>query len=82
MDTRKTLILIDGSNLTSRYKEMVKDGRVPLKNVIETDDYVWSAAVFEEIPMNIVHIYYYSLLTANDEKINQVQNEISSIFVH
>ena len=80
MATTKTVIIVDGENIATRYKEMLKEGRVPREGTICHDDYfVWNDAVFGENLWDILRISYHTSMTGDDVKIDEAKDCIASV---
>lgn len=76
----KTVVLIDGENISTRYSEMVKAGHVPLEgNVCHNDYFVWNPSVLSENMWDILRISYHTSLAGDDMKIEEAKRSISSV---
>jgi len=63
----RAIVLVDGENLVFRYEAMVESGRVPDKKVIHIPEvFVWHPKITEWCMMDIVHVYFYSSMVADD----------------
>ena len=76
----KTVILIDGENISTRYKEMIGVGCVPREENIRHGDYfVWNPAVLSENLWDILRISYHTSLAGDDQKIEEARRRIASV---
>ena len=76
----KTVILIDGENISTRYSEMVKAGYIPREDNISHGDYfVWNPAVLAENMWDILRISYHTSMAGDDVKIDEAKRSIASV---
>jgi uncharacterized LabA/DUF88 family protein len=80
----KSIVFIDGENLTIRYQGMVGEGRVPHASVVHRADvFVWNTqfALGEGIPgidTDILRVNYYTSAAGDEQTIADVRDEIAS----
>ncbi|MCP4529220.1 MAG: NYN domain-containing protein [Aestuariibacter sp.] len=75
----KTVLLIDGENLTLRYQDMVSQGRKPKSNVIHIPNiFVWHRGIFKLWELDFFRILFYSSVVGDEDKIKQVEETISN----
>lgn len=80
MSTEVTLIFVDGENLTMRYQEMVRAGRVPAPdNVHIPDCFIWNQRVLDDHIWNLKRISYYTSVTGDDVRVREVRDRIASV---
>ncbi len=80
MTPEVTLIFVDGENLTMRYQEMVRAGRVPAPdNVHIPDCFIWNQRVLDDHIWNLKRISYYTSVTGDDDQVRQVRDRIASV---
>ena len=73
------LVFIDGENLSIRYSEMVRSGRVPRTDTVSQGNFfVWNNRILNEVINNIRRVSYYSSVCGDDEKIRESKGLISS----
>jgi uncharacterized LabA/DUF88 family protein len=76
----ETLIFVDGENLTLRYQEMVRAGRVPAPdNVHIRDCFVWNQRVLDDNLWNLKRVSYYTSVTGSDDLVRQVREQIAAV---
>lgn len=76
----KTVIIIDGENILTRYSEMKKAGHTPREdNVLHGDYFVWNPAVLMENMWDILRISYHTSMAGDDLKIEEAKKSIASV---
>ena len=76
----ETLIFVDGENLTLRYQEMIRAGRVPAPgNVHIQDCFVWNQRVLDDNLWNLKRVSYYTSVSGSDEYVRQVREQIAAV---
>ena len=76
----ETLIFVDGENLTFRYQEMIRDGKMPAPdNVHIPDCFIWNQKVLDDNLWNLKRISYYTSVTGSDDKVRQVREQIAAV---
>ena len=76
-----TLIFVDGENLSIRYQEMIKAGRIPASdNIVIENCFVWNPRILLDASWDIKRLAYYTSVVGDDKKISAVREKISSIF--
>jgi uncharacterized LabA/DUF88 family protein len=74
-----TLVFVDGENLSIRYSEMIRAGRIPsADNIIFEDCFIWNNNILKQHLWNLKRISYYTSCVGDDPKINAVREKISS----
>jgi uncharacterized LabA/DUF88 family protein len=74
-----TLIFVDGENLSIRYQEMIKAGRIPAPDNIVIDKcFVWNPRILMHQLWNIKRLAYYTSVVGDDDKVRTVREQISS----
>lgn len=80
MDLGRLSIFVDGENISTRYHEMVKQGRKPKKsNVLIEKCFVWSQSILEDQLWDLKRINYYTSITGSEDKISEIEKSISSV---
>ena len=75
-----TLIFVDGENLSIRYQEMIKAGRIPAPDNIVIDNcFVWNPRILLDALWDIKRLAYYTSVVGDDKKVSAVREKISSI---
>jgi uncharacterized LabA/DUF88 family protein len=81
--TPRSILFVDGENLTFRFQEMVALGRTPKPAVVHKPDvYVWHSRVTYDPHGglgNLVRVHYYSSVVGNPDIVETTQREISDI---
>lgn len=81
MNTNRTLMLIDGENILSRFEEMVSNGK-EMKSATKhkKGTYVWHPTITTgPFLLDIIRVSYYTTIVGSYENIEEVKNEIHSI---
>ena len=81
--TARSILFVDGENLTLRYQESLQSGRTPRVAVQHKPDvYVWSSKMTYEpyggLP-NLVRVHYYTSVTGDQLLVEATQQEIAEI---
>lgn len=80
MPSGKTLVLVDGENLSLRYSHMVKEGREPAENTICIGDhFVWNDGIFSRWLWDVLRISYHTSLVGDDPAIVDASREIANV---
>jgi uncharacterized protein (TIGR00288 family) len=88
--SKRLMLFIDGENLVFRYQAMLKDGYYPYpydKNriIYKKDIYLWSSGINLPNPnddynnIDVVRAYYYTSVTGDKDKLNEIDEEIRNI---
>jgi uncharacterized LabA/DUF88 family protein len=78
--TDRTLIFVDGENLSIRYQEMQKAGREPAPdNIVMGDRFVWNNRVLQDHKWNIGRLAYYTSITGDDEAVRELRRSIGGV---
>ena len=73
----KTLVFIDGENLSFRYKEMLAAGRVPRPdNVWWSDSFIWNQRVLDDHLWDIKRLSYYTSVVGDEPLVRSVRESI------
>ena len=76
---KRILAFIDGENLTSRYQQMLKDGRIPLETVVHIpDSFVWAPTLTTWSAMDLVRTTYYTSVVGDNVKVDEVTRTIGT----
>lgn len=75
----QTIILVDGENLSIRYKSMLESGRVPAEDNIHIPDcFVWNSSIADvHGNKDIVRIGYYTTVVGGDDVQTHVKETIA-----
>ena len=77
----KSILFVDGENLTMRYQAMVKAGRKPTDKVIHIPDvFLWTSDfsyAIRGIQTDLLRINYYTSVVGSEDKLAEVRNQIS-----
>jgi uncharacterized LabA/DUF88 family protein len=75
---RRTMVFIDGENLTLRYQNMLAAQRTPTPQTIHKQDvYAWNPSVLQVFPnLEILRITYYTYAVGTEEQIDIWANEL------
>ena len=76
----RTVVLIDGENLSARCNEMMRQGRSPRADtVIEGDHFVWNSSFLSEHLWDVLRISYHTSLVGDEDSISRCRAHIASI---
>ncbi|MCG8038560.1 MAG: NYN domain-containing protein [Candidatus Thiodiazotropha taylori] len=80
----KSVLLIDGENLVFRYQEMLKEGKLPLKDTIHIENcFVWNSSFLDIFEFNdIIRVAYYTTVVGDEDKVTEVKEKISQSEYH
>lgn len=77
----RSILFADGENLTFRYQEMVKAGRVPRSDTVHVPEtFVWNSNVTRskyDALDNVIRVHYYTSATGDHDKIASLQEKLS-----
>ena len=77
----RSILFVDGENLTFRFQEMVKAGHVPRSDTVHSvDTFVWNSNVTRsryDALDNVIRVHYYTSATGDHDKITTLQEELS-----
>ncbi|WP_290888182.1 NYN domain-containing protein [Arenimonas sp.] len=80
MPIGKTLVLVDGENLSSRYKQMIADGRAAATgNVVVGDFFVWNPDVLGGWLWDILRISYHTSVVGDQAALDAARGAISAV---
>ena len=79
----RSMLFVDGENLTMRYQDILSSGRKPRRGVKHLQDtYVWNPRMthgsYGGLP-NVVRVYYYATVTGDQEKIEEIRLRLSGM---
>lgn len=79
----RSILFVDGENLTMRYQEMVASGRNPRDGVAhKPHTYVWSDKLtykpHDGLP-NLVRVHYYTSVVGDSNLVEDIQREMAAI---
>lgn len=78
MQIDKSLIFVDGENLTQRYQQMLAEGRSPAEgNVYVPDAFIWNPSVLNQSIWNLRRSSYYTSVVGDNPKVQDVRNQIA-----
>lgn len=76
----RIMVFVDGENLAIRYKNMIKGSTIPKHVHFVPDIYVWSGFLnMERRRYNVIRKYYYTSLTGDSKKLDEIEAEIKSL---
>ncbi len=78
----RSILFVDGENLTMRYQALVASGRTPMASVKhEPDVYVWTSDLGDRsvIDTDLIRINYYTSMVGDDDAVAKVRDEVSSL---
>ena len=77
----RSILFVDGENLTFRYQDMLKLGHVPRTETVHVQDtYVWNSNVTRsryDALENVIRVHYYTSATGDHDKIAELQQQLS-----
>jgi uncharacterized LabA/DUF88 family protein len=79
----KSVLFIDGENLTMRYQALLETGRLPHEEVIYIPDiFVWNRTFangsgIQGITTDLLRINYYTSVVGDDDKLNEIRQMIA-----
>lgn len=75
----KTIILVDGENLTLRYQNMKANGRITNDKTKHIQDiFVWNQQITHSNGhIDIIRTCYYTTVVGDEDRVREVKNEIS-----
>lgn len=80
MNIGKVAIFVDGENISTRYKEMIKSGRRPKPDNIVIDEcFVWNQAVLNSHLWNVHRVNYYTSAVGSEDRILEIREAISRV---
>ena len=80
MPIGKTLVLVDGENLSSRYKQMIADGRAGATgDVFVGDFFVWNPDVLGGWLWDILRISYHTSVVGDQAALDAARGAISAV---
>jgi uncharacterized LabA/DUF88 family protein len=78
----RSIVLVDGENLTMRYQALLSAGRKPKERVAHKQDvYVWNTDLHERaiIDTDVLRINYYTSMVGDDDLIKETESEIARL---
>ena len=80
MTIEKTLIIVDGENLSLRYADMLSKGQIPREETIALGNYfVWSPKVFGSWLWNVLRVSYHTSIVGDDDAVHNARRSIGSV---
>lgn len=80
MPSGKTLVLVDGENLSVRYRQMIADGRVASpENSVLGEFFVWNEGVLKGWLWDILRISYHTSVVGDQTAVDAAREAISSV---
>lgn len=78
--TQRTVILVDGENLVTRFETMLAKGRTPKTDVIHLPGLlVWVPEVLDVNYIDVMRASYYQTVVGDDTKLRQSQRSICEV---
>lgn len=79
----RSILFVDGENLTMRYQEMVETGRAPRHGVaFKPATYIWSDRLtynpYDGLP-NLIRVHYYTSVVGDSVLVEDTQREMAAI---
>jgi len=80
----KSIIFVDGENLTFRYQALLKEGRKPRSGVVHRADvFVWSPYIGRPgIDTDIIRINYYTSMVGDEDAVTALKELIATQRFH
>src|ERR1700743_1789922 len=79
----KTIMFVDGENLTLRYQAMVEEGRIARDTTLHGQDaYVWSPSVTQLSAWYLSRVSYYTSVVGDDVRIESLAKTLAGIQYH
>ena len=81
MTIPRSILFVDGENLTMRYQDMVGAGFTPHAEVLHTPDvFVWHTEFtrYHEL-QRVIRVCYYTSLVGDDIALKKVRRDISAV---
>lgn len=79
----KSILFVDGENLTFRYQELLKSGKKPKEGVIHIPDvFVWHNDIARLWKIDFYRVLFYSSVVGDDLKIKEIKDIISKQIFH
>ena len=79
----KSILIVDGENLTFRYQEILKTGRKPKDDVIHIPDvFVWHRDISRLWMLDFYRVLFYSSVVGDEPKIREIKDAISKQIFH
>jgi len=83
----RSILFVDGENLTFRYQSLIASGRIPKQSVQHHQDvYVWTPEMGHRavIDTDMIRINYYTSMVGGEDEVAKVREEISTLsyFMH
>ena len=81
MGLPRSILFVDGENLTFRYQDSIANGRQPIDDVIHARDiYVWHPRLADAFRLEkVVRVYYYTSVVGDEQAIANVKRQLSEI---
>ena len=79
----RSILFVDGENLTMRFQEMVAAGRTPHDSVVHRPDtFVWHPRImrnYEGELQGVARVCYYTSVVGDDQRVVEVKQEIAGM---
>jgi uncharacterized LabA/DUF88 family protein len=76
----KSMIFVDGENLTYRFQAMVKDGKTPRAAVeYQPDTFVWTNGIVRHSAWHLIRVSYYTSVVGDEPKVRSVEEQLKAI---
>lgn len=80
MPIGKTLVLVDGENLSLRYRQMIAEGRMAAaENIVNGDYFVWNPGVLSAWLWDILRISYHTSVVGDQVAVDAARAAISEV---
>jgi uncharacterized LabA/DUF88 family protein len=79
MSLPRSILFVDGENLTLRYQAMLAAGSVPRKGVIHTQDvFVWHEKIDVDL-RKVIRVCYYTSIVGDEPQVVDIKKQLSQI---
>ena len=78
----RSILFVDGENITMRYQALLESGRIPKATVKHNQDvYVWTSELGYKgvIDTDILRINYYTSMVGDDDAVTKIKNELGAL---
>jgi uncharacterized LabA/DUF88 family protein len=76
----KTIIFIDGENLTYRFQDMMAAGKNPKPTILhEADTFVWIPEIVNYSAWRLTRVSYYTSIVGDDVRLQQLAEKMAAI---
>lgn len=78
----RSMLFVDGENLTIRYQSMLQDGRIALPCVVHVEDtLVWSPRITRsqyEYLDPVIRVHYYTSVVGDEVRVGEIETQLAS----